>query len=108
MSRPTGQTLSRWWLPGILYSLSEKGSPSPAGICFSFPPGIFIPTGQTLTAVASAPETASHQTMGPAIDNAIRRRALRISLALQHDAISSLPQKATAAEPEFPRPCKQL
>ena len=62
MSRPTGQTLSRWWLPGILFSLSEKGSPSPAGIYFSFPPGIFIPTGQTLTAVASAPETASHRT----------------------------------------------
>jgi hypothetical protein len=49
-------------LPGILFSLSEKGSPSPAGIHFSFPPEIFIPTGQTLTAAASAPETASYQT----------------------------------------------
>jgi hypothetical protein len=46
--------------------------------------------------------------MKPAIDNAIRRRALLICLASQHDPISSLPQKAAAAEPEFPRPCKQL
>ena len=37
-------------LPGIFSPLSEKGSPSPAGILFSFPAGIFIPTGQTLSA----------------------------------------------------------
>jgi hypothetical protein len=29
-------------LPGILFPLSEKGSPSPAGIQFSSPPGIFV------------------------------------------------------------------
>jgi len=68
-------------LPGILSPSSEKGSPSPAGIYSSFPAGIFIPTGQTLTAAASVPATRK-----PAIGNAIRRRALRISLASQHDA----------------------
>jgi len=49
-------------LPGILSPSSEKGSPSPAGIYFLSPAGIFIPTGRTLTAAASAPETASHRT----------------------------------------------
>jgi hypothetical protein len=41
VSRPTGQTLSRSRLPGIFSPLSEKGFPSPAGILFSFPAGIF-------------------------------------------------------------------
>src|SRR5580704_15970281 len=44
----TGEAYCKARLPGIFSPLSEKGSPSPAGILFSFPAGIFIPTGQTL------------------------------------------------------------
>jgi hypothetical protein len=49
-------------LPGILSPLSEKGSPSPAGILFSFPAGILIPTGQTLSESRPMPHRRVGQT----------------------------------------------
>jgi hypothetical protein len=83
--------------PGIFLPSSENGSPSPPGIQFSSPPGIRSPPDsfgpsspphRTPSHRTPSHQTTSHQTTGPAIDNAIHRRARRLSLTSQARRLS--------------------
>jgi len=92
VSRPAGDP----------FPLSKK-DPHPA-LDPNFAAGDLITTGQILTALGSAKETVRagcHERDPPA------HTAIPPSLH-STTPISSVPQKAAAADPEFLRPCKQL
>jgi hypothetical protein len=72
-------------LPGILFPLVKKDPHHRRGSIF-VPGGDLIPTGQTLTAAASAPETASTPDNGDRQSITRSAGAPRICLLPQHDA----------------------
>jgi hypothetical protein len=92
---------------GSFSHLVKKGSPSPAGIQISFPPGISSPPGRLSVATVCPVPIPVAEPCPPG--RAYRVDPLRAVWSTRGGApSSSLPRPVKLAEPEFLRPCKQL
>jgi len=99
VSRPSGP-VPRPVLPGIFFSYSEKGSPSPAGILFSFPAGILSPARGADRSASSPVCTKTVQPLG-----SLRPRTLWSTLRVVNYLLKALQKVVDHTTPGF---CDEL